>query len=152
MRLAIEVAKKVEQEGGIAIGAVLVKDDKIIASGGSTTWVNKDPSGHGETNCIRSACKELDSIDLNGCILYGTLEPCGMCLSCAAWANLPALYFGAYRKDVPGNEYEIADWNAEETSKKMRLPNGDPIRVIGGILRDECVALLTGYKSWSKHS
>ncbi|HVX90090.1 MAG TPA: nucleoside deaminase [Candidatus Paceibacterota bacterium] len=150
MRMAVDAARQAEKDGAVAIAAILVKDGKVISSGESTTWIQKDPSGHGEINCIRAACKELDTTDLTGCVMYGTLEPCGMCLSCAAWANLGALYFGAYRKDVAGNEYEIKGWNSEEAAKNMRLTNGGSIQVTGGILRDECAALLKEYKNWTK--
>lgn len=151
MRLAIQAAKDGEEKRGtVAIAAVLVKNGEVIATGLSTVWVDKDPSGHGETNCIRAACKQLQVNDLSGCALYGTLEPCGMCLSCAAWASLPALYFGAYRKDVEANQYEINDWSAEDAAKRVRLANGGSMQVVGGILREECAALLTGYKNWSK--
>lgn len=152
MRLAIEVAQKYEREGGLPIGAVLVKDGEVLASGGSTTWVNRDPSGHGETNCIRNACKALDTTDLSSCVLYGTIEPCGMCLSCSAWARLSALCFGAYREDVAGNEYEVENWSAEDRAKRMRLGNGEKMVVKGGILRKECAELLAGYKDWSKRN
>ena len=125
IRKAIEIAKKSEQEGGVATGSIIVKNDQIIATGESSVWPDKDPSGHGESNCIRNACKKLQSTDLKDCILYGTLEPCGMCLSTAAWANLGTVYFGAYREDVPGNNYEIDEWSAEQASKNMCLFNND---------------------------
>ncbi len=151
MRLAIKAAQDAERDGALAIAAVIVKEGKVVATGVSTTWVAKDPSGHGETNCIRNACKELDTTDLADCGLYGTLEPCGMCVSCAAWANLPTLYFGAYREDVPGNEYEIKNWSAEEAAGKIRLANGNSMQVRGGILREECALLLKDYKNWSRN-
>lgn len=147
---AINVAKEAEQNGGIAIGAVMVKDGKVIAKGGSTVWVDKDPSEHGESNCIREACKKLSTTDLNGCTLYGTLEPCGMCLSASAWANLSEIYFGAYREDAIGNNYEINEWSAEKASKNMRLFSGKSMKVNGGILREECADLLKGYTNWEK--
>jgi len=150
MHLAIAAAEQAEKDGAVAIAAVLVKDDKVIATGVSTVWIAKDPSGHGETNCIREACKQLNTNDLSECVLYGTLEPCGMCLSCSAWASLPTLYFGAYLEDVAGNEYEIQDWSAEKASERMRLANGGRLTVHGGILRKECAELLKGYKEWSK--
>lgn len=150
MQLAIDVAKESEQEGGITTGAVLVKDGKVIATGKSLVWADKDPSAHAELNCIRNACKQLNTLDLDGCTLYGTLELCGMCLSCAAWANLSEIYFGSYRNDIPGNEYEINEWDAEQAATKMNLMNNKPLKVAGGILREECKKLLEGYKDWMK--
>jgi tRNA(Arg) A34 adenosine deaminase TadA len=152
MRLAIAAARKSEGDGGVAIGAVIAKEGKVIASAGSTTWINRDPSGHAETSCIRNACKALDATNLDGCVLYGTLEPCGMCLSCSVWARLKAVYFGAYREDVAGNAYEIDDWSAEEIAKKTRLSTGERLVVQGGILREECATLFSSYKDWHKQN
>lgn len=150
MREAIAVAQQSEENGGPAIGAVIVKDGLTIARGMSTVWPERNPNGHGETNCIRAACKALDSLDLSGCIMYGTLEPCGMCVSCAAWANLSELYFGAYRTDVPGNEYEQYDWSAEMAGQRMRLSDNQLMHVTGGVLRKECAGLMRGYVNWSR--
>lgn len=150
MQLAIKVAKESEQEGGIATGAVLVKDEEIVATGKSLVWTDKDPSAHAELNCIRNACKQLNTLDLDGCILYGTVELCSMCLSCAAWANLSEIYFGSYRSDISDNKYEIDEWDAGQAAKKMKLMNNKPMKVTGGILREECKKLLENYKDWVK--
>jgi tRNA(Arg) A34 adenosine deaminase TadA len=150
MRETIKVAQESEKEGGAAIGAIIVKDGEIIAEGKSLVWQHRDPSGHGESNCIRAACKELDVVDLAGCVLYGTLEPCGMCVSCAAWANLTTMYFGAYRNDVSGNEYELEDWEAEKVAPRTKLHDGKHMQIQGGILREECAQLLQNYKNWQK--
>ncbi len=150
MHKAIEIAKESEQNNGMPIGAILVKDGEIVATGESSVWPDKDPSGHGESNCIRSACKKLNDTDLEGYILYGTLEPCGMCMSTAAWANLSEVYFGAYREDVLGNNYEIDNWSSEEASKNMHTVGGNSMSVTGGILREECTELLKDYVGWEK--
>lgn len=150
MKVAIEVAKKSEEENGIAIGAVIVKNDKVVATGGSSVGRDKDPSGHGESNCIRNACSEMQTLDLSDCILYGTLEPCGMCVSTAAWAGLPTLYFGAYREDVEGNDYEVKEWDSEKAAKHMSVFGGKQMIITGGILRNECKVLLGEYTNWQK--
>ena len=150
MMLAIEVAKQAEADGGPAIGAILVKDDVVIAEGKSLVWPLMDPSSHGEGNCIRAACKKLDTLDLSNCRMYGTLEPCGMCVSTAAWAGLSEIYFGAYQKDVVGNNYEIKDWDAEKAALNMNLFNGSAMKIQGGLLREECSKLLAEYENWTK--
>lgn len=150
IRLAIEIAKAAEKEGEPAIGAVIVKDEKVIASGKSSVWPQKDPSGHSESNCIRAACEMLDTLDLSECVMYGTLEPCGMCLSTAAWANLKKIYFGSYREDVSGNDFEIKNWSAEKAASNMSNSDGIEMMVQGGILRKECASLLNNYQNWQK--
>jgi tRNA(Arg) A34 adenosine deaminase TadA len=119
IKLAIEEAKKSQAAQGAPIGAVLVKNGEVIATGWSLVWPKKDPSAHAETECMRAACQKLQSLDLTGCTLYSTLESCSMCLGCASWAGLSKIVFGAYSKDIPPNPYEIADYSAEEHGKKL---------------------------------
>ncbi len=149
MKLAIEKAKKSEQAGGAPIGAVMIKDGKVIATGMSLVWPKKDPTAHGETECMRAACLTLGSLDLSGCTLYSTLESCSMCLSCAGWTGLSKIVFGAYKEDAPDNPYELADYHAEEHAKKMTPLGGGKINVVGGVLREECKHLMDHIKNWS---
>lgn len=95
MHLAIEVAQEARDDGGVAIGAVLVKesDGQIIASGGSIVGILKDPTAHAEVNCIRAASALLKTDDMFEYTLFSTLEPCHMCLSAAAWARIYPEYF-----------------------------------------------------------
>lgn len=150
MRKAIEIAKETEVQGGAAIGAVLVKDGEIVAVGHSLPGVTLDATAHGEITAIREACQKLKTINLDGCVLYSTLESCGMCLSAGVWANLSACYFGAYATDVPDNHYELKNYDSEERARQTQRWDESQIKVTGGILREECKALLEGYKDWAK--
>ena len=86
-------------EGG-PFGAVIVKDGKIISSAHNEVLKTKDSTAHAEMNAIRKACKELDSFDLSGCILYTTCQPCPMCLGAIFWARISTLYYGATDEDA----------------------------------------------------
>lgn len=94
------------------------------------------------------ACRLLDSLDLTGCIMYGTLESCTACLGTAAWASLPRAVFGCYATDVPENPYEYENYNSIEHAKHLKLYEGGKIEVIGGVLRDECRQLMNQVKNW----
>ncbi|MCB9822937.1 nucleoside deaminase [Candidatus Nomurabacteria bacterium] len=148
MKLAVEEANNAQENGELPIGAVIVKNGRVISKGRSSTWPKKDPSAHGETESIRNACKVLGSLDLSGCTMYGTLEPCTACLGTAAWASLPRAVFGCFSSDVPDNPYEYENYSAIEHSKHLRLYLGGKIEVIGGILRDECTELMRPVKDW----
>jgi tRNA(adenine34) deaminase len=149
MRLAISEAQKAQAEGALPVGAIIVKDGKVIASGGSATWVKKDPAAHGETEAIRGACKLLGTLDLSDCTMYGTLEPCTACLGTAAWASLPRVVFGCLASDIPDNPYEYKNYSSVEHAKHLRRYMGSgKIEVVGGILRQECVALMQLVKDW----
>jgi len=143
VRLAIDEAKKSQQAGGTPIGAVLVKNGEIVATGQSLVWPLKDPSAHGETQCMRNACQKLQSLDLSGCTLYSTLESCSMCLSCAGWCGLSRIVFGAYMEDIQPNPYELDDYHAIEHAKRIR-----GLEVVGGVLRDECKELMKNIRNW----
>lgn len=149
MQLAIQEAKESEKVGGAPIGAVIIKDGEVIAKGWSLVWPEKDPTAHGESNCIKAACKKLQQLDLTGCTMYATLESCSMCLACASWAGLSEVVFGAYREDIRPNPYEIADYHAEEWGKKLTPPNGKTIQVRGGVLREECADLMKNIENWT---
>lgn len=144
MKLAIEEAKKSQSVGGAPIGAILVKNGEVIATGQSLVWPKKDPTAHGECNCMRNACNKLQSLDLSGCILYSTLESCSMCLGCAGWTGLSKIVFGAFAEDVQSNPYELEDYHAIEHAKRIK-----GLEVIGGILREECKDLMKKIKNWT---
>ncbi len=154
MTLAIEAAKKSQSKGGAAIGAVLVDPKgEVVASGGSSVGLTLDPTSHAEINCIREACKQLSSDDLYGYTLYSTLEPCHMCLSAAAWARIAKVYFGAYRKDVDATLFDIkGDFSDEQEAAKMNLREDHQMKVVGGILEQDCAKLLATYHELSKHT
>ena len=101
MKIAYNEATEgmLKNDGG-PFGAVIIKDDKIIASAHNEVLKTKDSTAHAEMNAIRKACKELDSFDLNGCILYTTCKPCPMCLGAIFWARISTVYYGATEDDA----------------------------------------------------
>jgi tRNA(adenine34) deaminase len=154
MELAIEEAKVSQQSGGVAIGAVLVDSTsgQVISKGRSTVKISHDPTAHAEINAIREAAGKISSDDLFGYTLFSTLEPCHMCLSAAAWARIPQLYFGAYRKDVDDTLFDIkGDFSDELESIRMNLRENLSMKVEGGILEKECADLLVLYHDSPHH-
>ena len=149
IKLAIEEANKSVSANGAPIGAVLVKNGEVIATGWSLVWPKKDPSAHAETERMKAACQKLQSLDLSGCTLYSTLEPCSMSLGCAGWTGLSRIVFGAFKEDVPDNPYELGNYHATEHAKNITPVGGGKIEVVGGVLREECKALMAKIKNWS---
>ena len=144
MKLAIKEARKSESVGGAPIGAILVKNGKVISTGQSLVWPEKDPTAHGECNCIKTACKELQSLDLKDFTLYSTLESCSMCLGCAGWTGLTKIVFGAFLEDIQPNPYELSDYHAIDHAKRIK-----GLEVVGGVLREECKDLMKNIKNWA---
>lgn len=87
------------KDGG-PFGAVIVKNNKIIGRGHNQVIKNNDPTAHAEVLAIRDACKNINSYDLTGCVLYTSCYPCPMCLSASIWSNLKEVYYGNNRKDA----------------------------------------------------
>ncbi|MFP4620339.1 MAG: nucleoside deaminase [Bacteroidales bacterium] len=100
IRIAIRISEENMEEGGGPFGAVIVKDDEIIARAGNTVTPFNDPTAHAEINAIRKAASYLKNFDLSGSVLYSSCEPCPMCLGAIYWARLDGVYFAAEREDA----------------------------------------------------
>ena len=94
MNAAIEEAKKACAMGEIPIGAVIVKDNKIISRAHNETESLKDPTAHAEMTAIRRAARALGGWRLTGCEMFVTAEPCSMCAGAIVWARIEKLYIG----------------------------------------------------------
>lgn len=95
MKKALKEAKKAYDIAEIPIGAVIVKDDKIIARGYNKREKNNMATAHAEMIAIEKACKKLNNWRLSDCTLYVTLEPCPMCTGAVINARIPRVVFGA---------------------------------------------------------
>ena len=95
MQLALEQARKAEAEGEVPVGAVVVRDGEVIASGYNQTIANHDPSGHAEIIALRRAGQYDQNHRLNHASIYVSLEPCIMCAGAILHARLERLIFAA---------------------------------------------------------
>jgi len=95
MNQAFLLAKKAYSHGDVPIGAVIVKDGKIIARGENMVQKSKNPTLHAEIVAINKACKKLNAKFLDDCDLYVTLEPCAMCATAISFARIKNIYFAA---------------------------------------------------------
>lgn len=101
MSEAIKLAEdNLKTNVGGPFGAVVVKDGKIIGKGSNHVLKNNDPTAHAEIMAIKDACKNINSYDLNGCILYTSCYPCPMCLSAIIWSNIKKVYYGNTKEDA----------------------------------------------------
>ncbi|MEI8274104.1 MAG: nucleoside deaminase [Paludibacter sp.] len=100
MRKAIALSIENITKGGGPFGAVIVKDGKIVSTGVNRVTSTTDPTAHAEVNAIRKASKKLGTIDLRGCEIYTSCEPCPMCLGAVYWAHLDKMYFGNTKTDA----------------------------------------------------
>lgn len=85
---------------GGPFGALIVRNDAVVATGVNLVTANNDPTAHAEIVAIRAACEALHSFRLSGCEIYISCEPCPMCLGAIYWARLARYYFGCTRADA----------------------------------------------------
>src|SRR6059058_3557562 len=95
LQLAITACRMGIAAGQSPFGAVVVKGDRAITAAHNTVWRDGDPTAHAEVNAIRAATRLLGTIDLSGCTLYSTCEPCPMCLAASHWAKFDRVVYGA---------------------------------------------------------
>ena len=100
MLRAIQLSEENVKNGGGPFGAVIVKDNKIVAEGFNQVTCNNDPTAHAEVTAIRNAAKALNTFDLSDCIIYTSCEPCPMCLGAIYWAKIDKMYYGNTKKDA----------------------------------------------------
>ena len=136
MRAAIRAAKCGLKYGEVPIGAVIVYEDKVVSRGYNRRAKLQLASAHAEMTAIDKACKKFGSWRLpEGCELYVTLEPCPMCMGASLNARVDKIYFGAYEQKGRSLTSELAEANLLNHKTE----------VVGGVLEDECSALLTAF-------
>jgi tRNA(adenine34) deaminase len=95
MELALKEASKAFKLDEVPVGAVIVKDGKVLVRAHNRTEMDQDPCGHAEILAIRRAAKKLGRWRLSGCTLYVSLEPCAMCAGAIVWSRLDRVVIGA---------------------------------------------------------
>ncbi|NCB73650.1 MAG: nucleoside deaminase [Clostridia bacterium] len=137
MRLALLQAEEASAEGEIPVGCVIAdKNGNVIATGQNTRERTHSALGHAELSAIGEACRAIDDWRLDGCTIYVTLEPCPMCAGAIINARIPCVVFGA-REENFGSCGSVIDLFSERY--------GHSPAVYGGVLEDECAALLTEF-------
>lgn len=96
MREALKEAKKALEIKEVPVGAIIVKNNEIIARAYNLKETHNDPTAHAEILAIKKACEALSNWRLSGCDMYVTLEPCAMCTSAIAQARISKLYIGTF--------------------------------------------------------
>ncbi|HXN10801.1 MAG TPA: tRNA adenosine(34) deaminase TadA [Steroidobacteraceae bacterium] len=137
MRQALGQAQAALAAGEVPIGAVLVLDDRIIASGANRPIAACDPTAHAEIEALRAGALALHDYRLSGATLYVTLEPCVMCAAALVHARVRRVVFGAFdaRAGAAGSLIDV-----------FRLEGlNHRVDVFGGVLAAECAQLLRGF-------
>ena len=137
MSLALSLAREAGEAGEAPVGCVVVgADGAVLGVGRNRRESEKDALAHAELEAIGAACKALGDWRLSGCSLYVTLEPCPMCAGAIIMARVGKLFYGA-RDELTGSCGSVINLFMESY--------GQSTQVVGGILADECSALIAGF-------
>lgn len=135
MLRAINLAVENVANGGGPFGAVIVKDDEIVAEGVNRVTANNDPTAHAEVSAIRKACQQLGTFDLTGCTIYTSCEPCPMCLGAIYWAKISRVFCGCNQNDADKIGFsdafiyrELERPNSERTLRQQFLLHDEALR------------------------
>lgn len=135
MQMAARLSYDNIDRGGGPFGAVIVKDNEVVATGVNSVTPDNDPTAHAEVNAVRHACRKLGTFKLTGCTIYSSCEPCPMCLSALYWAGIRKVYYGNTKEDAAAIEFsdkfiydEIAKAPAERHMPGIHVDNRDTIK------------------------
>ena len=137
MRRCLELAEMAALTGDTAVGALIVRDGEVVAEGVESTRATLDPSAHAEVDAIRRACQSLGTLDLRGCWLYSTVEPCVLCGYAIRRTGIAHVVYGVPAGQAGACTSTYAILADRELEGWPQVPE-----VIGGVLADECLAAL----------
>lgn len=137
MRAALDLARKAQELGEVPVGAVVVRDGKIVAAAANRNVTDNDPSGHAEIIALREAGKVIGNHRLSGCSLFVTIEPCAMCAGALVHARLERLVYGASDPKAGAVQSVMQVLNHPALNHRME--------VTAGVLAEECSAILQGF-------
>lgn len=143
MRRAIELAQNgVDTNQGGPFGCVIAKDGRIVGEGCNEVTSSNDPTAHAEVVAIRAACRNLDSFQLSGCVVYTSCEPCPMCLGAIYWARPAAIFFAGTRDDAAA-----AGFDDELFYSELEKPNEERQLKMQNLLREDAQKV---FRRWNE--
>jgi tRNA(adenine34) deaminase len=137
MRLAMREADRALEHDDVPVGAVIVHDGEVVATGHNERELRQDPTAHAEAIALREAARQLGSWRVLDTVLYVTLEPCAMCAGAIVLARVPRVVFGTWDPKA-GAAGSVLDVLAEP--RLNHRPDVD-----GGLLAEECAAQLRAF-------
>ena len=134
MKLALLQAQKAYEKDEIPVGAIVVKEGKVIGKGYNQREMLNDPTAHAEIIAITAAANTIEDWRLNDCMLYVTKEPCAMCAGAIINSRLKMVVFGCYDKEMGccGSLYQLCG--------DSQLRNSTAVK--GGIMEQECLSII----------
>ena len=134
---ALKEAQIAAEAGEVPVGAVIVRDGKIISRGHNMTETLKDPTAHAEMIAIRKACEKLGGRRLTGCQMFVTTEPCSMCAGAIVWSRIEKLYIGTM------------DPKAGACGSVFNIPQDERlnhfVEIETGLMKEQCALIMKDF-------
>jgi len=141
MQMAIGKAIEGVEIGQSPFGACIVRSGEVISCEHNIVWQSTDITAHAEVHAIRKACSKLGTIDLSGCVIYSTCEPCPMCFTAIHWARIDRIVCGARIEDAQRfgfNELTVSNHELKEKG-------GSNVKIQFDFMREDCIEV---FESW----
>ena len=136
MRRALDIAAQAASDGEVPVGAVVMRNGKVIATAANATRSDNDPTAHAEIVAIRAACAALGTDRLTDCDLWVTLEPCAMCAGAIAHARIARLYYAASDPKGGGVEHGARVFSHPTCHHRPEITTGLGEAESAALLRD----------------
>ena len=140
-RQAIELARQARAAGNHPFGALLVLEDKVVASAQNTVFTDRDPTAHAETNLVSYAIRELSPDVIRRSVLYTSCEPCAMCVGKMYWAGIRSIVYALASEDLA----QLAGGSFVVPCRELFAKAAEPVTVIGPLLASEARDVHLGY-------
>jgi len=143
MRLAIQAAWQELGKGEMPFGACIVRKEQVLAVSHNSAKADIDTTAHAEVQAIREASRQLKMLELAGCVLYSTCEPCPMCFTACLWAKLGRIVYACRIEDAE----KAGIRQISISSNRMKQLGESGVQVVADVLREESLKL---FEAWSR--
>ena len=142
MRLAIQVAWQGVEKGEMPFGACIARKGQVISVAHNSSKANMDTTAHAEIQAIRDASQHLKTLELSGCVIYSTCEPCPMCFTACVWAKVGRIVYACRIEDAE----RVGIRQVPISSARMNQLGQSGVEIVEDILREEGVKLFEGWR------
>ena len=142
MRLAIAKALDGVRAGQSPYGAAVVRDGRVLGCEHNAVLRTLDVAAHAEIQAMRAAAATLGTVDLAGCVVYSTCEPCVMCFGACHWAHVARIVYGA----GIGDSDALGFGELRVDNETIRRLGNSRVELVRGVLRDDCLAI---FRAWT---
>ena len=143
MRLAIQAAWKGLGKGEMPFGACIVRKEQVLSVSHNSAKANIDTTAHAEVQAIREASRQLRTLELAGCVIYSTCEPCPMCFTACLWAKIGRIVYACRIEDAE----KAGIRQIPISSSRMKQLGQSGVQLVGDVLREESLKL---FEAWSR--